>query len=144
MIQQLKKHSLFKRGSALYVKVTGVVGILFVAGWTIGTIGHTSNSITDVFLYTGWLLLAALPYYLQAIIFLFLLYLLIPWQVAAYQDTYKAYILLKSSENFNTKSLFLFVRKYTWKYIYEFFLYAMSLFVTAHIIFIILSFVHAL
>lgn len=131
----------------LYVKVTGALGMFFAVLWTLGTIGNNSNSLIDVFLYTGWLVSSLLPFpfYSHAVLLLILSTLLLYWHVTAYKQAHRNYILLQKSQNINAnKDKFVFALKFARKYIYELFLYAMSLFVTVHLIFIVVLFVHAL
>lgn len=86
----------------LYVKVTGALGMFFAVLWTLGTIGNNPNSIIDVFLYSGWLLSALLPFpfYSHVVLLLILSTLLLYWHVTVYKQAHRNYILLQSSQNF--------------------------------------------
>lgn len=134
---------MIKRAFNLYVRITGLIGTLIAAWWTVETIGNPSNSIVHVFLYTGWLfsMLFPFPSYAGAVILLVLLYAFFCWLIAAYKDIHGAYTLLKSSENLNARKRLLFTGQYVWQWLCKLFIYVMSLFITFYLVFIIGAFV---
>jgi hypothetical protein len=141
--QLLKLKITLQTALNLYVKITGVFGIFFAAWWTIMTLGNSSNSIINVFEYTIWLFLDffPFPFYSQAVILSLILYVFFLREIIVYKNLRENHIILKTSKNLNTKKRLFLNINYIWKCICELFLVIMSLFVTVHLIFVILLFI---